>query len=141
MLRKNFIKRKIKLIQDDLDKLSELKKFSFKEISGDFYKLAALERLLERIIVRAIDINEHIILEAGTNEEIKGYRDTFIILAKFKVYSKKFASEIAKSAGLRNAIVHEYDNLDLSLIYKSVKEALEQYFKYCKYILKYINNI
>ncbi len=139
MLKVNFLKRKLKLIQDDLNNLSKLKQFTFSEIAADFYKLSTLERLLERIVMRAIDINEHLISElANGNEEIKSYRDTFLLLADFKIYPSDFAKKIAKSAGLRNAIVHQYDNLDLSLVYSSVKSALSEYLKYCQYILKYI---
>lgn len=63
MIKIDLIKRKASLIQDDLGKLTSLAHFSLQEIVSDFLRQAALERLLERIISRAIDINEHIIAE------------------------------------------------------------------------------
>jgi uncharacterized protein YutE (UPF0331/DUF86 family) len=97
MLRRDFVERKLSLIQDDLVKLAALAHFTFDEIAGDYVKQAALERILERIISRAIDINEHLIAAVGGKDTSppKDYRETFLHLAEFKVYPKDFAEEIA----------------------------------------------
>jgi len=82
MLDKNFIQRKIKLIQEELSKLESLSHYSFKEISDDFTKMYTVERALEKIIMRAIDLNQHIIAEIGHGDEkIRGYEDTFYALS------------------------------------------------------------
>ncbi len=47
-----------------------MRKNSFKEIVSDFYKQNTLERLLEKIIMRAVDINHHLLLKFAT-EDIK----------------------------------------------------------------------
>ena len=139
MLDVNFIQRKIKLIQEDLSKLEKLEKYSFDEIADDFVKFSAVERLLEKIIMRAIDINQHIIAERGKgNERIKGYEDTFYALSDLGVYPKEFAEEIAPSAGLRNRLVHEYNDTKQEIIYQSIKDAIKQYAEYCDYILKFL---
>ena len=142
MLDINFIQRKIKLIQEDLEKLERLSQYSFDEIAKDFVKFSALERLLEKIVMRAIDINQHLISELGKgSESIRGYEDTFYCLANLGVYPQEFAQKIAPSAGLRNRLVHEYNHLDQEIVYKSVGEALEQYVKYCDYILKFLEKL
>ncbi len=139
MLDKDFLTRKTKLIQEELAHLEEFKDYSFDEVAKDFRKLAIIERLLEKIITRAIDINQHIISEKGKGtEKIRGYEDAFIVLSEIGVYPEDFAKRIAPSAGLRNRLVHEYDNLDNKIVYKSVDEALEQYAKYCSYILDFV---
>jgi uncharacterized protein YutE (UPF0331/DUF86 family) len=138
MLDTDFLTRKAKMIQEELAHLEEFKQYSFDEIAKDFRKLAVVERLLEKIIMRAIDINQHIIAEMGNGvQESRGYEQTFLGLAELGVYPEEFAKTVAPSAGLRNRLVHEYDKLDQEIIYKSVGEALEQYAKYCDYILKY----
>ena len=141
MLDKNFIIRKIKLIQEELSHLEGFSQYSLEEIIKDYGKTAATERFLEKIITRAIDINQHIIanLAKGT-EKIKGYEDTFLVLSELNIYPEEFAKEIAPSAGLRNRLVHEYNDLDQKIVYHSVKQALEQYAKYCKYILNYVES-
>ena len=54
MIRKDFVKRKIALIQDDLSNLTMFSAFSLDDITKDSIKQAAVERFLERIINRAI---------------------------------------------------------------------------------------
>jgi len=50
MLDKNFIQRKIKLIQEELSRLESLGHYSFKEISDDFTRMYTVERALEKIL-------------------------------------------------------------------------------------------
>ncbi|PIP57431.1 hypothetical protein COX03_03150 [Candidatus Woesebacteria bacterium CG22_combo_CG10-13_8_21_14_all_39_10] len=139
MLDKEFVVRKVKLIQEELSKLEALKGFSFDEVARDGVKMAAVERYLEKVVMRAIDINQHVISELGKgNEPLKGYEDTFYALAKIGVYDEAFAKEIAPSAGLRNRLVHEYNSTKEEIVYDSVTDALKDYSKYCDFVLKFI---
>lgn len=136
MFNKAFIQRKIKLIHEDLSKLKPLANYSFKDISADDIKMNAVERLLEKIIMRALDINQHLVAELGVGEEsVRGYEDTFHVLSQLNVCPEEFAKKIAPSAGLRNRLVHEYNDTKEEIIYSSVKDALKQYTQYCNYIL------
>lgn len=136
MLKVDFLIRKIKLIQEDLSELEGLSSLTFDELTKNSRDYYATERLLERIVTRAIDINNHIIAEKGTGkEEVRRYQDSFLRLADLDVYPKIFAEAIAPSAGLRNILVHDYDGIAPRIIYDSVKDALLQYTEYCRYIL------
>lgn len=140
MLDANFIQRKIKLIQEDLAQLEKLSEHTFDELSKDDIKFGAVERYLEKIIMRAIDINQHIIAELGSGpERVRGHEDTFHILSELGVYGADFAKKIAPSAGLRNRLVHEYNDTDQKIIYESVRDAIKQYAEYCDYILKFLD--
>lgn len=110
MVNKNFVKRKISLIEDELERLKEFSEFSFQEIVSDFKKQAIVERLLERIINRAIDVNQHLVTELSIEEPPpKSYKETFLKLTEFKIYPQKFAENISMSVGTRNALVHDYN--------------------------------
>ncbi|MBI4135173.1 DUF86 domain-containing protein [Candidatus Uhrbacteria bacterium] len=137
MLDHDLIFRKVKFIQEDLSRLEPMAEYSFNQIAKDQVKYDAVERRLERIVTRAIDINRHVIAELGKgNESARTYEDTFLRLVDFGVYPEKFAKEIAPSAGLRNILVHEYDEVDPKLVFQSMGKALYQYAKYCDYLLK-----
>lgn len=141
MLDKDFIKMKIEYIQRDLNHLELMAKLTINKVAQDDIQYAALKNFLMEIIGRAIDINEHIIAEKG-EEKLKSplrYRETFLRLAKMGILPEDFAQEIAKSAGFRNAIVHDYNNIDKYIVYKSVRDAISQYTQYCNYILKFIS--
>ena len=140
MIKKDFIKRKITLIQDEMIKLSDLAKYTIDEVAKDFVKQAAVERILERIIARAIDINQHIVAESEKKNisAPTDYKETFTALVDLGVYDKNFAEEISKSVGTRNMLAHEYDKMDYSKVYNSMGDCLRDYNKYCEYILKFL---
>ena len=140
MIKKDFIKRKITLIQDEMIKLSDLAKYTIDEVAKDFVKQAAVERILERIIARAIDINQHIVAESEKKNisTPKDYKETFTALVDLGVYDKNFAEEISKSVGTRNMLAHEYDKMDYSKVYNSMGDCLRDYNKYCEFILKFL---
>jgi len=140
MIRPDFIKRKISLIQDDLVKLSGFSQYSLSQITSDYVKQAAIERFLERIISRAIDINQHIIVESDDAKisPPKDYKETFTALFQLGIYPDKFAAQISKSIGTRNILIHEYDKIDYSLIYDSIADCLKDYHRYCEFILSFL---
>ena len=138
MIDREFIQEKINLITRDLKRLEVFSDLSIDQIAKDFIKFAALKNILMETIGRAIDINQHVISEmSGSETEApKTYHETFILLGDLNILPKDFAEEISKSAGLRNVIVHEYNNLDKAIIYKKVGDAISQYIKYCDYVMK-----
>ena len=141
MINKDFVKRKLFLNQAELERLQEFEQITINEITKDLGKHAACERYLERLIGRAIDINQHLIAEKGnvnTNLGAMRYRDTFLALTKLGVYPEDFARKIAPSAGLRNALVHEYNNINPEILRKSICEAVSEFNDYAKYILSFI---
>ncbi|MBI4600314.1 DUF86 domain-containing protein [Candidatus Uhrbacteria bacterium] len=139
MLNKDFLYRKIKLIQKDLEGLEPLGEYSFDDFFENQVVSMAVERYLERIVTRALDINRHIIAEVGKGtEDVKSYTDTFLRLGDLGVYPLAFSEELAKSAGMRNMLVHDYDNVSPRIIYDSMHDALEQYPQYCQHLLTFL---
>ncbi len=58
-----------------------------------------------------IDINDHLLTESG-HPPPTDYYASFLQLGTLGVLEATFAPRIAASAGLRNRIVHEYDELN-----------------------------
>lgn len=142
MLDQDLVKRKLALNQQELERLKTFENLTIEEIAKDPGQYAACERYLERLIGRTIDINQHILAEKGTAEfHMTKYRDTFLALAKLNVYPQDFAEKIAPSAGLRNALVHEYNNIDPKMLEKSISEAIKEYAEYANYILAFIEKV
>ena len=130
---KNIIIRKIKFIQEDLPRLKETTKLSEKEYLSDITTQLATERLMERVISRLIDINYHI-LKTKFNTLPKDYTDSFTKLLKAKAITKQMYDNLAPSAGLRNHLAHEYDEINPKQIYQGVKNLLKHISKYLKHI-------
>lgn len=140
MLDKNFITEKINLISRDLKHLEQFSDYTISQLAKDYVRYHALKNIMMEIIGRAIDINQHIAVEmlAPKKEIPNTYKNTFLALADLSILPGDFAAEISKSAGFRNAIVHEYNNLAESDVYITVGQAIQQYTKYCGYILKFL---
>lgn len=134
---KNVILRKLDLITAELAKLRELAKLSRDEYLGDYTKFYTGQRIIEKIVGAAIDINIAVIVLKG--EKIPDtYYDSFLVAGRLGVFPSAFAEKIADSARLRNKIIHEYEDIDEQKIYDSLREAIIQYTKYVKYIQEFL---
>ncbi|MEF8824416.1 MAG: DUF86 domain-containing protein [Desulfohalobiaceae bacterium] len=142
MFRKDFVQRKLQLIAEDLGHLLHFRDLSLQELTDDFVQAAAVERILERMVMRAIDVNEHLISELSTGAEERitrlSYRDTFLWLAELGVYPRDFAERIAKSAGLRNILVHDYNDLNREVVHSSIQSCLEDYHLYVEFLQAFV---
>lgn len=139
MLDQIFVRRKLKFIAEDLKHLEDFSDYTLDDLAKDYMKHAAVERLLERIVVRATDINNHLIAEIGQGvEKVRGYGDSFLQLAEFGLYSQGVAQKLADDAKFRNVLVHEYNNIDKLLVYKKIKEVLDDFHKYGQHIITFL---
>jgi len=142
VIRREFVQRKLHLIAEDLDRLVRFRTESLASLVGEPVKLAAVERMLERVVMRAIDVNEHLVAELATGESKSTrltYRDTFLMLADLGVYSREFAERIAASAGLRNILVHDYNDADRAIVHASITTCLRDYRAYLEYVSAFLD--
>jgi uncharacterized protein YutE (UPF0331/DUF86 family) len=94
------------------------------------------ERYLERIIGRMIDINYHLITESG-HPPPTDYYQSFIELTALGVLDQDFARRMASSAGLRNRLVHEYNEIDPRKIYEAVQQSLQDLPEFLRSVHEY----
>jgi uncharacterized protein YutE (UPF0331/DUF86 family) len=129
-----------------LDKLytyyEELKSYS--AITLEEYKCnsiyrRAIERTMQLIVECATDIN-NIILRINGVKGSTDYFNSFIDIAELKVIPMEFALQIAPSTGLRNILVHEYEEIDDTIVYYSIDLCLHHYLKYMDLVNKYLGS-
>ena len=142
MVHRELVRRKLHLITEDLGRLLRFKEISLDELTRDDLKLAAVERLLERIVMRAIDVNQHFITELATGQEETitrlTYRDTFLRLAELGAYPRDFAERISQSAGLRNILVHGYNDVDHRILHTAIRRCLQDYHRYVEQVSAFV---
>lgn len=144
MIRREFVQRKLHLIAEDLEHLTRFRAETRDSLVAAPVKLAAVERLLERVVMRAIDVNEHLLAELATGESRSTrltYRDTFLMLADLGVYTPAFANRIAASAGLRNILVHDYNDTDRTIVHASIATCLRDYRVYLEYVSRFVDQL
>ncbi len=98
----------------------------------------AIEREIQLIVECATDINNMILkkLKQGPSQD---YFNSFINLAENNIIPMDFALIIAPSTGLRNILVHEYQQVDDKIIYHSITKVLNSYREYIKLISDYLD--
>ena len=133
-LDEQLINRKAKLIEADLGMLQKYTRQSEETYIHSEEAQLSVERLLERMIGRLIDINYHVLKEKYSKLPID-YFDSFLEVAKQKVVKEDLALEVAKSTGLRNILAHEYDEIDNRKVYQAIKTALTQVPQYLQSVL------
>jgi len=137
-LEKEIIRRKLAVIIENLKALEPIAAMTREEYIEDFYKRKATERLLQELIEAAIDINTHILVQAG-NTVPDDYYESFVKTGELKIISQDLAGKLAPSAGLINRLVHEYDLLEHSLVLDAVRMAQDMYSQYVKEIDGYLS--
>jgi len=130
------IKRKLTQISNKLNELEEVAQTPKEKFAESLIHYEA-ERLVELIVGNAIDINFHIIKEKQLNAPIE-YKESFKVIGRDKVISSELAYRIADSAGLRNLLVHHYDEIDLGRFYDGLKGGIADYEQYIKEVNQYI---
>jgi uncharacterized protein YutE (UPF0331/DUF86 family) len=117
------VTRKLVLIAEDLRRLEGLARKSRQEYLASEIDEDLAERYLERMIGRMIDVNYHLLTESGEAPP-RDYHESFVALSRVGALAADFARRLAPSAGLRNRIVHAYDDLDAGRVYDSLRDAL-----------------
>jgi uncharacterized protein YutE (UPF0331/DUF86 family) len=96
-----------------------------------------VERYLERIIGRMIDVNYHLIAEAGQAPP-RDYHESSTGLAKLGILPGEFVARIAACAGLRYRIVREYDDIDPELVHAALQAAVCDIPEYLRHVERHL---
>lgn len=128
---------RLRLIGKYYNTLEQFSNLSLDDFLVDFNKQLIVERLLQLIIQAAIDINDHILSRLQPGNSVSNFQ-AFIELSKFSILTENLARQLAPSAGLRNRLVHEYDDIDSSQVFTAISFALQQYPLYVEQINNYL---
>lgn len=121
------LKTKLAVITENLKALEPIRSMGLEAYEQDLYKRKATERLLQEMIEAAIDTNLHWIVGSG-HAAPDDYFQSFIRAGELGMIPVELAQNLAPSAGLRNRLVHEYDNrLDQAIIRQAVERAAAYY--------------
>ena len=127
------VTRKINLIAKDLKALAPYAGLTWEAYLGDPVNEVVVERYLERIIGRMIDINYHMITESGEAPP-RDYYESFLKMSALGILPLDLVRQMASCAGLRNRIVHEYDEIDPVRIHEGLQAAARDIPQYLNHI-------
>lgn len=134
------VQRKLSVITEALSLLEPIADMPLTEYLGKVYERKAAERILQTLIDAAVDINTHLLVDAGFPPPADYYSSFVDVARKLGVLDIKLATSLAPSAGLRNRLIHEYDNIDDAIVHASMKVALKLYPDYVDAVLHFVEH-
>lgn len=138
-LDRELLSRKLLLIISDIDALRDIAPSGVEAYLSSATNQAVVERHLQRAVGRMIDVNYHLITAAGQPPP-PDYHASFLKLAELTVVDAGFARRLARAAGLRNRLVHDYDDLDPARVFEALQAALTDVPQYVARVREYVDH-
>ena len=137
MVDKSLVLRKIERIDAYLKQVRQKRDPGFEVFRKDIDLQSIVLFNLIQSIQASVDIGAHIISDSEWG--VPGSQsDIFEILAQNKIISKQLSQGMIKMVGFRNRIVHEYEEIDLRIVYDVWQKNSRDIEQYCKsVVLKY----
>lgn len=122
------VKKKLISMTTYLNDLLPYKDISFDEFMKKHYEI---ERLLELLVMTASDIIFHLISANGETVPAS-YKAAFLKAGEMGIISKELSKSLALGAGLKKILVHEYEEIDYSLVHKSIPSSIRDFTAFIK---------
>jgi uncharacterized protein YutE (UPF0331/DUF86 family) len=126
-------------LEEYIDRLKELQKYSWQKFKNDWQVEYSISRGLQLVIECSIDLGKEIIT-GNKFKKPRFYKEVFIILRQQKVISYELSEEMERLVEFRNRLVHEYLYLDPKEIYNILKNDLKYFEGFLEEIGKYIKS-
>lgn len=135
----DLVRRKIAVVSRNLEALETIEGIDLASYRSDFFRKKGTERLLQETVEAAVDANLHLlrVAEADTPAD---YYESFIALGRQEVIPASLAERLAPAAGLRNRLVHEYDEIDDEIVLKAVAQARRDFAEYVAALERYLGD-
>ena len=135
MVDNDLILAKASSVKRHLRRIEEKRNIDLKTFLNDIDRQESILFNLQMAIQKCVDIAAHIISDEGfgvpgsTNE-------MFYLLEENGYLPGDITEKMVKSVGFRNLIVHEYDKIDLGLVYEIAKNDIKDLNEYLKSIFR-----
>jgi uncharacterized protein YutE (UPF0331/DUF86 family) len=131
------VRRKLTTIVQNLADLVAIGALSLEDYRADRLRRKAAERLLQEVVEAAVDANLHVLRALGG--PVPGdYYTSFIALGQHRIIDAELATRLAPSAGLRNRLVHEYDEINDLIVLRAVGAARRDFGEYLVQLEEYL---
>ncbi|MAU01570.1 MAG: hypothetical protein CL608_30905 [Anaerolineaceae bacterium] len=117
--------RKLAYLRQLLRDLAPYRDATLAMVEADHYKV---ERLLELMVVTATDLLTHLLAERG--KVAVSYKSAFQLAAKEGMVPAELSDRLQNAAGMRNILVHMYEEIDYEILHQSIPTALEDFAQF-----------
>jgi uncharacterized protein YutE (UPF0331/DUF86 family) len=95
------------------------------EVAAHHY---TLERIFELLVGAASDLLFHVLSEQGITAS--SYRDSFRLEAEHGLLPADLAGRLQQAAGMRNILVHMYEEIDHTILHQSIGAVLRDFAQF-----------
>lgn len=119
--------------------IEEFAHLTVAEYSQDWKTQRVVERTLQMMIEKCVDVAGHIVSDQGFRIP-KSYSDTFAVLHENNILDERLSASLKKMAQFRNIVVHQYDQIDAGIVVGILKNNLTDFVAYKNAIASYLKS-
>lgn len=124
MVRPEVIRKRLNKLDEYLSILYNLRKYSFETFVSDPERYGSAERFLHLSIEAILDMGNHVIADSDLGI-VNWYSDIPSILARKGYIDSDLEKEWLRMIGFRNTLVHDYLEIDRSIVYDILQNHLK----------------
>lgn len=107
------------------------------DLRADVELRLVVERALQQLVDLAVKVNAHVATAAGQPAP-RDYYSTFAAAATTGAITDDLATVLAPSTGMRNRLVHGYDDIDLDAVAAALPAAVDGYATYVEQVARWL---
>ncbi len=111
---------------------------SVETLQNDFDAQDIISLNIQRAVQISVDIAAHILAEQ-LHEQTPTMAETFLALSRHGLLDSQLASRLAKAVGFRNIAVHEYDTLDMNILYSIITKEIDCFYEFSDTVLRIVS--
>lgn len=108
---------------------------SVETLQNDFDAQDIISLNIQRAVQISVDIAAHILAEQ-LHEQTPTMAETFLALSRHGLLDSQLASRLAKAVGFRNIAVHEYNTLDMNILYSIITKEISCFDEFAAVVLR-----
>jgi uncharacterized protein YutE (UPF0331/DUF86 family) len=132
------IEERLKALAEALTRLKELQGLAYDPFRKEFRNLWSAERGFQITAEALFDIGNHI-LAGHFQASPKDYEDITRLLADRGVITTTLAEQLKGLGGFRNILVHEYLDVDPTIVYDRLQKGLPDFEEFSRQILLWLD--
>ena len=107
-------------------------------LQNDFDAQDIVSLNIQRAVQISVDIAAHILAEQ-LHEQTPTMAETFLALSRYGLLDSQLASRLAKAVGFRNIAVHEYNTLDMNILYSIITKEIGCFYEFSDAVVKIVS--
>lgn len=123
MVRVDVIRKRLVVLDEYLEVLRSLQKYSLEEFLDNPEHYGSAERFLQLAIETTLDIGNHIVSSLGLGE-VNWYSDVAALLEEKGYINVELREKWIKIIGFRNILIHNYLEVDRKIVFDVLQNRL-----------------